>query len=101
MVPASMLHQVGNIANTMKVAVDFVSPFNAPEMTKNVERIYREVLEGALELPDTLAKETAFMLARTAGLRLSNLYRETGQDGEAELLAKELKAQIKRLEETS
>ena len=42
MVPASMLHQEVNIANTMKVAVDFVSPFNAPEMTKNVERIYRE-----------------------------------------------------------
>ena len=41
-VPACMLHQVANIANTMKVAVDFVSPFNAEEMNKNVERIYHE-----------------------------------------------------------
>ena len=47
---------------------------------ESAERIYRQVLEGALELPDTLAKETALMLARTAGLRLSNLYREIGQD---------------------
>lgn len=34
--------QVVNVSNTMKIAVDFLSPFNALEFQKNIERIRKE-----------------------------------------------------------
>lgn len=34
--------QVCNVSNTIKLAVDFVSPFNATQMQLNLQRIYEE-----------------------------------------------------------
>jgi len=65
------------------------------------EQIYRDVLEAALALPDGLSRDGALDMARLAGLRLSGLYRAQDQAGNAETLARELKRQLKILEDAA
>ena len=79
-VPASMLHQVANIANTMKVAVDVVSPFNAPEMTRNVERIYREK-----NREDYLGVQRVFVQGVTRALEVLQLASEDMTEAKMEM----------------
>ena len=39
---SNVYFKVLNVSNAIKVAVDFVSPFNATEMETNIDRIFRE-----------------------------------------------------------
>lgn len=68
---------------------------------EKAETVYRQVMETALATPEALTRETALMLARTAGLRLTSLYRDNDRSDAADLLAKDLQKQLKRIEDTT
>ncbi|MCF6286687.1 MAG: soluble NSF attachment family protein [Candidatus Hydrogenedentes bacterium] len=65
------------------------------------ERMYRKVLDGALALPESLERKMALGLARSAGLRLTRLYRANDRDGAAKSLTLDLKKQLKALSKTT
>ncbi len=64
------------------------------------EALYYSVLDGTLELPESLEKDVAIALARGAALHLTRLYRDYDRDQAAEALAKDLKRRFKKIEES-
>ena len=66
---------------------------------EEAEKTYQAVLAAAQEMPDHLEKEAALSLARLAGLRLTALYRRNDRRQAAEVLSKDLKRQLARMED--
>lgn len=63
------------------------------------ENTYQSVLDAAREVPGALERDAALSLTRLAGLRLTSLYRKNDRDQAADVLSKDLKRQLARLEE--
>ena len=61
------------------------------------EQEYRAVLEAMGNMPETLDDEEALSLARLSALRLTQLYRHAGRDGDVEEVAGALRKQVARV----
>jgi tetratricopeptide (TPR) repeat protein len=70
------------------------------ERTGNVaeaERVYLDVLDRAMAIPESLERDSSLMLIRLASLRLTKLYRAQNRGGAADLLSKDVKKQLDSL----
>ena len=64
---------------------------------EQAEQDYRAVLEAMETVPESLGDEEALSLARLSALRLTQLYRDAGRDGDVEEVAGALRKQVARV----